>query len=214
MARGPLRLPTNFRVKCFRSRLNVNGIDKYISPDSRSGMEEVEIVFETRLEDSASWPARHDVPASGATMESALIESTRRKHHRRNLRIALATAAAQEIDDSGALRKKRLTSITNATRRWKEVWSARFTWAEGEFDNSGNLTSMVCMIYSKIEGRKKIIVSKGDNLEKHEGKRLCVQASVPYPDLEVGNIFTKKDCNHLKNQELWSAHQNAPTVYK
>jgi hypothetical protein len=214
MARGPLRLPANFRVKCFGSQRNVNGIDKYVPPDLRSGMEEVEIISETRLEDSASWPVHCDVPASVATVESASIEWSGRKHHRRSLQIALATAVAEEIDDSGALRKKRLTSITNATRRWQEVWSARFTRAEGEFDNFGNLTGVVYVIYNKIEGRKKIIVSKGDNLEKHEGKRLCVHAGVPYLDLEVGDIFTKKDCKHLKNQELWFTRQNAPTVYK
>jgi hypothetical protein len=110
--------------------------------------------------------------------------------------------------------KKILTNITNATGRWQEVWSARFTWAEGEFDSFGNLTVVVCVICRKIEGRKKIIVSKGDNLETHEEKRLCVQAGIPYPDLEVGDIFMKKDYKHLKNQELWSARQNVPTVYK
>ena len=99
-------------------------------------------------------------------------------------------------------------------QRWQDVWSVRFTWAEGEFDNFGNLTSVVCVIYSKIEGRKKIIVSKGNNLKKHEGKRLCVHVGVPNLDLEVGDIFTKKDYKYLKNQELWSARQNAPTVYK
>jgi hypothetical protein len=213
MARGPLRLPANFKVKCFGSQRNVNGIDKYVAPDPRSGMEEVEIISKTRLKDSASWPARRDIPASDATVESAPIGSTGKKRNRRNLRIALATAAAEEIDDSGALRKKRVTSM-NVTRRWQEVWSARFTWAEGEFDSSGNLTGVVCVICSKIEGRKKIIVSKGDNLEKHEGKRLCVQAGIPYLDLEVGDIFTKKDCKHFKNQQLWSARQNAPTMYK
>jgi hypothetical protein len=67
--------------------------------------------------------------------------------------------------------------MTNATRRWQEVWSARFTWVKGEFDSSGNLTSVVCMICSKIEGRKKVIISKGDNLEKHEGKRLSLEGN-------------------------------------
>jgi hypothetical protein len=117
MARGPLRLPANFRVKCFGSRRNVNGIDKYVPPVPRFGIEEVEIVSETRLEDSASQPVRRDVPASDAMVESTPIESTGRKRHRRSLHIALVAAAAEEIDDSGALQKKRLISITNVTRR-------------------------------------------------------------------------------------------------
>jgi hypothetical protein len=33
------------------------------------------------------------------------------------------------------------------------------------------------MICSKIEGRKKVIISKGDNLEKHEGKRLSLEGN-------------------------------------
>jgi hypothetical protein len=128
MARRSLQLPANFRFKCFGSWCNVNGINKYVPPDPRSGMEEVEIVSEMRLEDSTSQPARRYVHASDATVESAPIGSTERKRNRRSLRIALATAAEEEIDDSGALRKKRVTN-TNATRRWQEVWSARFTWA-------------------------------------------------------------------------------------
>jgi hypothetical protein len=107
MVRRPLRLHANFKVKCFGSRRNVNGIDKYVPLDPQSGMEEVEIVFETRLEDSASRPVCCDVPASDATVESALIGSIGRKCHRRSLCLALATIGVEEIDDSGALRKKR-----------------------------------------------------------------------------------------------------------
>jgi hypothetical protein len=31
---------------------------------------------------------------------------------------------------------------------------------------------MVCKIYTKVDERKKIIVSKDNNLKKHEGKRI------------------------------------------
>jgi hypothetical protein len=193
MAKGPLRL--------LGSRCNVNEIDKYVPPYPRSGIAEVEIVSKMRLEEFASRLAPRDVPASDATVESAPdggvpIGLTKRKRGQHSLHLALATAVAEQTDDSddhnGALRKKRRTSITNMMRRWQEVWSAKFTWAKGEFDSFRNLMGMLCVICSKIDGKKKVIVSKGDNLEKHEGKRVCMEASVPYLDLEVGDIFTKK----------------------
>jgi hypothetical protein len=92
------------------------------------------------------------------------------------------------------------------------VWSAIFTWAEREFDGVGNLMGVACWIRTRIDERKKVIVSKGDNLEKHEGKRVCKVNGVPYPRLEVGDFYIKKDCKHLRNQALWSACQSAPTV--
>jgi hypothetical protein len=61
MAKGPLRLPANFKVKCFGSRRNVNGIGKYVPPYPRSRIAEVEVVSETRLEESASQLAPRDV---------------------------------------------------------------------------------------------------------------------------------------------------------
>jgi hypothetical protein len=71
---------------------------------------------------------------------------------------------------------------------------------------------VACSIYTRIDGRKKVIVNKGDNLEKHEGKRVCKLDGVPYPSLEVGDFYTKKDCKYLKDQALWFARQSAPMV--
>ena len=95
--------------------------------------------------------------------------------------------------------------MTNAAWRWQVVWSAKFTWAEGEFDAAGNPPGVMCLICTKVDGRKKVIVTKGDNLEKHEGKRICNEDGVPYPGLEVGDVYIKKVCKHLKNQALWSS---------
>jgi hypothetical protein len=64
MAKGPLRLPANFKVKCLGLRRNVNGIGKCVPPYPRSGNTELEIVSKTRLEESASRPALRNVPTS------------------------------------------------------------------------------------------------------------------------------------------------------
>jgi hypothetical protein len=63
---------------------------------------------------------------------------------------------------------------------------------------------------TKVDGRKKVIVTMGYNLEKHEGKKICDKDGVPYPRLEIGNVYIKKDCKHLKNQALWIARHSAP----
>jgi hypothetical protein len=73
---------------------------------------------------------------------------------------------------------------------------------------------MVYTICTKVDGRKKVIVSKGDNLKKHEEKRVCEEAGISYLNLEVGNIFTKRNYKQLKNQVRWSACQHAPMVYQ
>jgi hypothetical protein len=130
--------------------------------------------------------------------------------------LALASVVAEKahvVDDENCVfLKQKRSSMTNATRRWQEVWRAKFTWAEGEINGTGNLTGVACWICTRINGRKKVIVSKGDILGKHEGKRVCKVDGVPYPGLEVGNFYIKKDCKYLRNQALWSARQSAPMV--
>jgi hypothetical protein len=60
--------------------------------------------------------------------------------------------------------------------------------ATKEFDAHSNLTSVACLICSKVDGKKKMIVIKGENLEKHEGKRICNKDGIPYLGLKVGDI--------------------------
>jgi hypothetical protein len=70
MVKGPLRLPINFKVKCFGSGRNVNGIGKYVSLYPKSCSAKLEVVSEMQLEESVSRPAPRDVLASDATVES------------------------------------------------------------------------------------------------------------------------------------------------
>jgi hypothetical protein len=181
MAKGPLRLLANFKVKCFGSQCNVNEIGKYVPPYPRSRTAEVEVVSETRLEESTSRLAPCNVLASDTIVESAekLDEAvtsgsgvTKRRRH--SVRLALASAAAEEAhvvdDENYILRKRKRTSITITIWRWQEVWSERFTWVEKEFDGAGNLMGVVCSICTRIDGRKKVIVSKGDNRRNTRAK--------------------------------------------
>jgi hypothetical protein len=56
MVKGPLRLPANFKVKCFGSGRNINEIGKYVPPYPGSNSAELEVVSETRLEEPVSRP--------------------------------------------------------------------------------------------------------------------------------------------------------------
>ena len=47
------------------------------------------------------------------------------------------------------------------------------------------------------------MVSKGDNLEKHEGKRICLEDGVPFKHLKKGESYIKTNCKHLKFVKLW-----------
>lgn len=129
MVKGPLWLPANFKVKCFGSRHNVNEIGKHIPPYPRSSSVELEVVFETRLEEPMSRPIPCNVPAFDAIVEfgekidkgmTSGLGMRRRKWH--NACLTLATAMAKKVsvldDGKGALGKQRWMDIVNMTRQW------------------------------------------------------------------------------------------------
>ena len=126
MVKGPLRLRTNFKVKCFRLRCKLNGIGKYVLPCPRFASVDLDIVCETQLEESASWPILHNVHAFDATMDSTanggvLIGLGTRKRQQCSLCLVLAIVAAEEIGAfngrKGALQKRIRTSMSNADGR-------------------------------------------------------------------------------------------------
>ena len=41
------------------------------------------------------------------------------------------------------------------------------------------------------------MVPKEDNLEKHEGKRICLEDGVPFKHLKKGDSYIKTYCKHL-----------------
>jgi hypothetical protein len=57
-----------------------------------------------------------------------------------------------------------------------------------------------------------VLVPKGDNLEKHEGKCTCKEDGVPLPDLKKGDVYMKLDCKHNKFCKLWAGRKQAGTV--
>lgn len=90
------------------------------------------------------------------------------------------------------------------TRCWQEVWICKFTWVEEKFDATGNLTQVLCKTSSVVSDQHKVMVSKANNLEKHEGKRTCKNDRDPFPNLKKGDTFEKHDCKHLQFTKLWA----------
>jgi hypothetical protein len=183
-----LKLPDNFCVRTFGSSWNNNGIGKYVMPPARfgadaiiptpgvareDGQEEIMHVSETRLSDSLSRPVPRDCPTSEPSVGSE-------EQQDRGLEVASGGSDAlkkRKRASTAPTRKRPRTAPKTVTRRWQEVWSCKFTWAEGEFNANGELTRVVCQSCTAITGHKKMMVRKGDNLEKHEGKRSCKEDS-------------------------------------
>ena len=211
-----LKLPDNFRVKTFWSSRNSRGVGNLESPTVRGGAgvdasapievhsgaeEEVIVISETRLSDSLAVPA--EFPSfSESTVVSPKIGGvpTRRGRKRAAADTAVSTAPAS---------KRKKPTASTITRRWQTVWACKYTWAEGDFDANGDLVGVICQCCSTISGRRKVIVPKGDNLEKHEGKRVCKEDGVPFSNLKKGDTFTKLDCKHLEFCKLWAGRKRA-----
>jgi hypothetical protein len=83
---------------------------------------------------------------------------------------------------------------------------------EGEFDANGNLTGIVCQSCIAITGRKKMMVPKGDNLKKHEGKRSYKEDGLPLLHLKKGDTYIKFDCKYVKFCKLWTRRKQTDTV--
>jgi len=74
------------------------------------------------------------------------------------------------------------------------------------------LFGVICLSCIAITGRKKILVPKVDNLEKHEGKWTCWKEGVPFAYLKKGETFLKFNYKHAKNTKLWAAKKHANTI--
>lgn len=88
----------------------------------------------------------------------------------------------------------------------------RFVWVEGEFDASGELTGVVCQSCTIINGQRKVMVPKGDNLKKREDKRTHKKDGVPLANLKKGDIHIKLDSKHLKFIKLWAGRKQETIV--
>jgi hypothetical protein len=155
--------------------------------------------------ESLSQPAHRDCPASEPSVGSEELQD----------QYPEVTGGGGDITKkrkrtSTAPKRKRV-ALKTLTRRWQEVWSCKFTWTEGEFDAKGELTGVVCQSCTAISGRKKMIVPKGDNLEKLEGKR-CKEDGLPLLHLKKGDTYIKLDCKHVKFCKLWAGRRQSETV--
>jgi len=51
------------------------------------------------------------------------------------------------------------------------VWSVKLPWAEYVVDEQWKVHEVKCKVYTKIEGKEKLLAPKLDNLRKHGGRR-------------------------------------------
>lgn len=212
-----LSLPENFRVRYFGSSRNLDGIGKYLPPlpmHSRCarvavpGCRSPTHVSETRLEDSASQPVQR--PDECRTSEISVDSGE-----------VLCKVDRLEVDDSNQIfprpqgRKCKASGLwsrlakrkeLDPTRMWQESWAAKYTWGKGEFLN-GILVAVICVICTSVDGRKKSIVPKNDNLAKHHGKRTCLVDGYPEVHLREGDTYVAHNCQHLKNCKEWASRR-------
>jgi len=101
--------------------------------------------------------------------------------------------------------KRRKLNPSTIMHWWQEVWAYKFTWTQGDYDATNNLMGVLCKSCTIVSGRQKIMVPKGDNLEKHEGKRTYKVDDDPFLHLKKGETYVKRDYNYLKFTKLWLA---------
>ena len=200
----------------------MNGIGKYLMPPAHNDAdlviptpgnacaersEEIIHVSETCLSDLLSRPVPRDYPASKPTVgfEEHLDPDCEVTSSGGNFGEASKKRNTATVRITAApTRKMKKIAAKIVTRHWQEVWSCKFTWREGKYDANEDLIGIICQSCIEISGRKKILVSKGDNLEKHKGKRTCKDDGVPLPDLKKGDLYMKLDCKHTKFCKLWN----------
>ncbi len=68
-------------------------------------------------------------------------------------------------------------------------------WEKIVIDWDGLISSLRCKVYSKVEGRKKLLIPKLDYLLKHLGRRKTIFAM---PRVKVGDLCENKKCAHAK----------------
>ena len=221
------KLLDNFHVTTFGSNRNMNDTGKYLMPPMHVNtdllvpmpgivraerLEEISYVSETRLSNSLSQPMPRDQAASKPTIGS---DKRPDPDYEVTSGGGKATKKKKTVDvqvSATLMRKKRKTAPNIVTRCWQEVWSYKFTWAKYEFDARGDLIGIVCQSCTEINGQKKILVPKGDNLEKHEGKKTYQDDGIPLPDLKKGNTYMNVDCKYNKFSKLWVGHKQVGIV--
>jgi hypothetical protein len=158
-----------------------------------AGTDEITHVSETRLLESLSRPAHRDYLASEPSIGSEELQDQHPE-----ITSGGGDNTKKKRTSNAPKRKRQRVVPKTVTRRWQEVWSCKFTWAEGEFNAKENLTGIFCQSCTAITCRKKMMVPKGNNLEKHEGKRSCKEDGLPLLHLKKGDTYIKLDYKHVK----------------
>jgi hypothetical protein len=67
-------------------------------------------------------------------------------------------------------RRKKRVKEWEINRIFQDVWAAKLPWAKVILGANGKMNSVMCRVCSQIEGRKKLLVPKFDNLQKYVGR--------------------------------------------
>jgi len=74
-------------------------------------------------------------------------------------------------------------------------------WVEFFMSGDGLVSSVRCIIYSKVKSRKKLLIPKLDFLLKHSKMRKTIYTIL---GVKVGKFYENKKCAHKKNQVLFT----------
>jgi hypothetical protein len=73
-------------------------------------------------------------------------------------------------------------------------------WVESIINGDDLVSFVRCIVCSKVEGKKKLLISKLDYLLKYLGKR---KTTFVMPKVKIREIYENKTCAHAKNQVLF-----------
>jgi hypothetical protein len=117
-----------------------------------------------------------------------------------------AAGGSPGASSSGGSGGKARSSRHEGNKSWKSEWSAVFPWAEPQFDERGDVSCVSCAICSGVRGRPVLIKNKRDNLMKHAGSRRArARFQLGNRVVEVGEMYSTPDCQHVKNDRKFIA---------
>lgn len=85
-------------------------------------------------------------------------------------------------------------------RHWQDTWATKFPWEEPLVSEDESIAQVECKFFLKVEGRKKLLASKSDNLWKHIGRRL---APGNMGKIKKGDYYYLKDNVHARNEKTF-----------
>ncbi len=87
-------------------------------------------------------------------------------------------------------------------RKFQHEWVAKLPWAKGVLATNVVFHNVTCKVYTTIDKKPCLLVSKWDTLMKHEGRRKA-KKDLPKLNVEKREWFNSKSCKQKQNQTLF-----------